>query len=151
MAIRKKKQVRRSRPFHNIIKQAPFKMADGHRVRLRGFTGTADSGTSTNIQFEIDETRFLNGVQIILDNHVFGDKAHFEVVDVDNILGYGTNVVLDRFGEDWNIAPDENNQGAIVLPYPAKVTAGLYIRIVYVSTGSTDVSVAANLYLHKQG
>ena len=35
------------------------------------------------------------------------------------------------------------------VPYPAKVYAGLYLRLIYTSTGASNVAVAINYSLHK--
>ena len=129
----------------------PFANPNGYKARFKGFGGTAAKGTTTNIQLKLTEERRINGVRLLLRNHVWGDKLHFEVVDVDNILGYGAGVVLDRFGEDWYVDPDRLTQPDATVNYPAKILANLYIRVVYVSVGTeTDVEVKANLFLHKK-
>ena len=76
--------------------------------------------------------------------------VHFEIVDVDNKFGYGAGTVLDRFGDSWYLVNSQECQGDIMVPYPAKIAAGLYIRIVYHSIGASPVNVHANFYLHKK-
>ena len=120
------------------------------RFRGKGMSGTGAAGTLTNIDYKVTEERFINGVRLILANHTIDDNVHFEIVDVDNVLGYGAGLVLDRFGDTWYVNPDMACQGDILIDYPAKIYAGLYIRVVYNSEGETDVKVKANLYLHKQ-
>lgn len=132
-----------------ILKSYPFTDACNFRARFKGISGTATKNTSTNIDYLIDEERYINGVRLILKNHVDGDFIHFEVVDVDNILGYGAGVVLDRFGDNWYIDEDIKTQPDIIVQYPAKIAEGLYLRIVYTSIGLVnDVNIKANLYLH---
>lgn len=123
--------------------------ADKVKFRGKGVAGTATAGTSTNIDHKLTEARLIDGVKLILKDQAFGDSVKFQVVDVDNILGYGAGMVLDEFGTDWFVSADSQDQGAINLPYSAEVAAGLWLRIVYNSTGATNVSVQANLWLHK--
>lgn len=123
----------------------------GFRARFKGISGTATKNTTSNIDYLLAEDRYINGVQIFLKNQVFGDTMKFQVVDVDNLLGYGAGTVLDEFGSDWNVSDDTQEQGIITVSYPAKIAAGLYIRMVYISTGNTnDVLVRVNLFLHKK-
>ena len=133
-----------------ITRLAPFCLTEDFHFRGTGVSGTASNGTTTNINLDLTEERYINGVRLILQNHVFGDSVNFEVVDKNNILGYGAGAVLDRFGADWYVNPDSACQGDILIDYPARVIAGLTIRIVYNSTGAEDVGVKANIYLHKK-
>lgn len=123
--------------------------ADKVKFRGQGISGTAAHGTSTNIDYKLTEARLLDGVHMILKDQAFGDSVKFQVVDVDNVLGYGAGVVLDTFGDSWFVSSDSHDQGAINLPYSAEVIAGLYVRIVYTSVGAVDVEFKCNLYLHK--
>lgn len=124
---------------------------DADKVKFRGvgISGTATAGTTTNIDHKLTEARLLDGVKLILKDQAFGDSVRFQVVDVDNILGYGAGLVLDEFGSSWYVSSDSQDQGAINLPYSAEVIANLYVRIIYNSTGGSNVSVKANLWLHK--
>jgi len=126
--------------------------ADATNFRFRGtaMEGTATKTSTTNIDFKLTEERYLNGGQMIIKNHVIGDYVKFQVIDKDNILGYGSNVVLDEFISKWYIT-DTSTQPEILLAYPAKIVANLYIRIIYVSVGTLlDVNFYCNLYLHKK-
>lgn len=124
---------------------------DADKVKFRGvgvaFTATA--GTTTNGDHKFTEGRLVDGVQIIVKDHAFGDSLKLQIVDVDNMLGYGAGVVLDEFASNWYVATDQQSQGIVRLPYSAEVIANLYVRIVYNSTGATNVSVRVNLFAHK--
>jgi hypothetical protein len=72
------------------------------------------------------------------------------VVDVDNILGYGPNVILSEFVTGWCVDTSRQNQGIFTAGYPAKIPANLYLHLVYVSTGATNVTLRCNLFLHKK-
>lgn len=128
----------------------PFSDSEGFRFRGKGVSGLATASTVTNIDLKITEERFINGCEVILKDQAFGDSCNFEIVDVDNIIGYGAGVVLDRFAESWFFSGDVQDQGQFILDYPAKIIAGLYIRIAYTSTGGTNVQVRCNYFLHKK-
>lgn len=115
----------------------------------KGISGTATAGVSTNIDHKLTERRLITGVHIILKDHAWGDTATLQVVDVDNILGYGAGTVLGEYATSWQFASDKQDQGVFTVPYPADIAANLYLRIIYTSTGGTNVSVRANYFLHK--
>ena len=123
--------------------------ADKVKFRGQGISGTITAGTTANIDHKLTEARLLDGVHLILKDQAFGDSVKFQVVDVDNILGYGAGVILDTFGDSWFVTSDTNSQGAINLPYSAEVLAGLYVRVAYTSVGATNVKVQCNLFMHK--
>lgn len=149
-----------------LTRSRAFANADGFRFRGKGIGGTATAGTSTNIDYKITEERYINGVDLIVKNHVTGDKLKFQVIDKDYVYAgvlypatYGgiawpvaapTGVLLDEFGTDWYLSEDTQKQGSILLPYPARILPNLYIRLVYTSIGNTNVDLYANLFLHKK-
>lgn len=124
---------------------------DAYRVNFKGFgfSGTATAGQVTNIDYQIAETRLVYGGQLILSSHVHGDKASFQVVDKDNILGYGAGAILGEYIKDWNMAADVSGQYPLLIDYPTEIMTGLYFRIKYTSTGGADVSVGINVYCVK--
>ena len=125
--------------------------ADKVSFRGKGCSGTAAKSATTNIELLLTEERLLQGVfKLILHNHERGDYMHFEVVDVDNIIGYGANTVLERYVDSWYADAAVDNQGEFSLDFVAFINAGLYLRVVYVSTGAVnDVDVKINYILHK--
>ena len=142
-----------------IYKRKVFDDPDNFRARFTGLIGQATAGQSTNIELQIAAERYINGVRLILDGHTVDDTLHFEIVDKDGIgvaLGWYTQqqfdamgeYVADRFGQDWNIDHTIATQPDVIVPYPAKIYAGLYVRIIYNSAGQSNVKVKANLYLH---
>lgn len=128
----------------------PFAEATGFEVKAKGAKGTVTKNTTGNVDLKITEERHINGVEVILKNHVDNDTMKFQIVDVDNIFGLGAGTILKQFGEDWNVKTDTQGQGIISFPYRAKINAGLYVRLAYTSTGAdSDVIVKYNLFLHK--
>lgn len=122
--------------------------ADICRFRGKGVAFTATAGTTTDCDYKLTEARLIDGTQIIVKDHAFGDHVAFQVVDVDNLLGYGAGTVLDSFGTEWYLCSDKQDQGLIRMPYSAELVAGLYIRLKYTSVGATNVSVKLNLFVH---
>ena len=134
-----------------IVRVRAFNNTDDLKFRGTGVSGTITKDTTGDIDYGMPENRYINGVDIMLKNHIWGDKLDFQVVDIDNVLGYGAGVVLDEFGSNWYVDPDRCEQGQILVPYPALVYSGLYIRIKYHSIGTVnDVELKANLFLHKK-
>ena len=129
--------------------KTPFTNAHGYHFRGTGVAATIPFGTTANVDYKLTENRMIDGVHLMLSQHVWDDYVKFQVIDVDNILGYGAGTVLDEFASTWNIDPALCSQRHEKISYPAKVIKDLYIRVVYVSTGGVDVKLKANLYLHK--
>lgn len=72
-----------------------------------------------------------------------------QVIDIDNILGYGAGLVLDEYVTDFYLVSDSEFQVQIDCPYIALVPPGLYIRLKYTNTSILDpVEVAVNLITH---
>lgn len=131
--------------------QSPFALNTEYEAKAKGYVGTATAGTTTNVDFAVGaEDRYIDGVRIILINHDAGDTMSFQVVDVDNVMGYGAGTVLKEFGTSWNVDHEKCDQGANVYNFLARLYAGLYIRIVYTSAGATNVTVKVNVRLFKK-
>ena len=123
--------------------------ADKVKFRGKGTSFTAAAGQTTSYDYKLPESRLIDGTRMIVKDHVLGDSVRFQVVDVDNILGYGAGLVLDEFATDWYLVEDKQDQGEIRLPYSAEIIVGLYIRFIYNSTGVADVKFKCNLFAHK--
>lgn len=117
--------------------------------KATGVKGTCPFGTTYNLDYKLPYDCILTGGFLILKDHVYGDTVTQQVVDIDNVLGYGANVVLKEFVTDWNVAEDTQSQPMIVAGYPAKPFENLYLRVKYTSTGATDVKISVNYLLHK--
>jgi hypothetical protein len=129
-----------------IVRSRAFANSDGFRFRGHSFSGDVLSGETKSLDYKIEAERFINGGRLIVDNIGLEDKITFQVVDKDNVIGYGAGVVLDEFIEDYFI-PNEGNL-EVRLDYPAKIPAGLYLRLKYTSTHASGCKVKCNLYLH---
>jgi hypothetical protein len=129
-----------------IFTGAPFSDSGGFRFRGASFKGTISPNSTENIDYKITQERWINGGMAIIDNIGPDDQVTFQVVDKDNILGYGAGVVLDEFISGYYIPQNGNLE--IQLAYPARIIAGLYLRLRYTSTHALGCTVKCNLYLH---
>lgn len=126
------------------VKMSAFGYDEKMRFRGLGISGTATKNTTTNIDYTLTEERYLSGARLLLKNQAWGDKANLEIV-------HPTLGVIDVFAEGWFLDPDNSNQGDIIRNYPAKLPAGLIIRIAYTSVGvAVNVEVKVNLFLDKK-
>jgi hypothetical protein len=115
-----------------------------------GVNGTATKNSTTNLDIKITEDKiYLNGAEILYQDAAWGDYVILQVIDIDNILGHGTNTVLKEYVHKRYIHPDETTD-QVVLPYAGNVLKDLYLRVKYTSVSTTtDVKVAVNYFLHQ--
>lgn len=106
-------------------------------------------GQSHNIDIQLTDDSLLTGASVIVKDATFGDKFHVQVIDIDNILGFGANTVLLQTITNWGVITDKQDQGVLEAGYPAKIYGGLYLRMIYESTGIVNPSVIINYHLHK--
>lgn len=111
--------------------------------------GTATALSTTSIDLKMLDDNFITGAILIASGVTFGDYVQFQVVDVDNVLGYGVNTILGTYINKWYLKSDRQEQFNESLVYPAKLPALVYLRLKYTSTGTTPVEVAINYRLHK--
>lgn len=131
------------------VRRSADMSADNVKFRGTSLSFTAVAGTSTNGQHKITEGRLFDGIGLLVKDAAWGDSIRLQVVDVDNVLGYGAGVVLDEFATTWLVNPQAYDQGQWRLEYSAEVPANFYIRLIYNSVGATDVGVGVNMFLHK--
>ena len=110
-----------------------------------GTYGVATAGGTTNLDYKITVTKSIYGAQYFAQNSVAGDSVLFQIVDVDGIMGHGPGLVLSSFVNKWYVIP--NTFVDVPLPLSSQIPEGLYIRVVYNSTGSQNVNMICNYYL----
>ena len=107
-------------------------------------------GSPANCDFVLSDDCIIDGMKVSVIGGLYGDKISFQVIDKDNVLGYGANLVLGQFVTNWYIDPSSTLQSDATAVYPAKVKAGLYLRIIYYPTAVSLVRVMiVNYKLHK--
>lgn len=113
-------------------------------------SGTATKNSTTSIDLKVTTTKtYLNGAEILYQNAVWGDYVVLQVIDIDNVLGYGANTVLKEYVHKRYIHPDLKYD-EVELPYAGLIPQNVYLRVKYTSIGtSNDVNVAINYFLHE--
>ena len=128
-----------------------FEDTGGVYPQWRGFKYVAIAGV-TNI-FDVlitTEKQIRGGWYELLDaNAIIGDRIEFAVVDKDDVLGlfgmYGLTVGQDvlelkKYVRDEYVNPARNDRQVFMARSTFVITAGLYTRTIYESTGSNDVT-----------
>lgn len=129
-----------------IAKFSPFADAVGFRFRGASFKVDITGNSTEDYDYLLTAERWINGGCLIINNRGADDKVTFQVVDKDNLFGFGAGVVLDEFINDFYIPEDGKLE--ITLVYPARLIQGLYLRMKYTSTHIDGCTVKCNLYLH---
>lgn len=130
----------------SLVRPRAFANSDGFRFRGSSMSGEVAANSTGDIEYEMPAERFINGGRLLIDNIGENDKMTFQVVDKNNVLGYGAGVVLDEFIKDYFVPTTGNLE--VRLDYPAKIVAGLFLRLKYTSTHQNGCKVKCNLYLH---
>lgn len=103
----------------------------------KGQSGTVIAGSTTSFDMPLQDDMLITGGVLLSKNANQGDKVHFQIV-------HSTYGVIAQYVTDWFINPEVVEQRTPSIEYPAKLQAGLILRLVYVSTGQNDVWVAIN-------
>jgi len=118
-------------------------------ANFKGNLFSATAGTTTTNDMQITDDHLIDGATLVCIAATIGDKITMQVVDKDNVMGFGANTVLGQYVTDWYINPNESKQLDFQSMYPAKIYSGLYLRMLYTSVGATNVDVIVNYRLHK--
>lgn len=106
-------------------------------------SGTAAYGTTTDIDFKITGNYMIFGVELIYTGAADGDYAAFQIVDKDNVMGYGAGTVLNEWVKKWYV-PSAETRWKTTSEMATKLPPGLYARLKYTSIGTTDVTIKIN-------
>lgn len=113
-----------------------------------GVHGTATKNTTTSFDFKVDKDEcYCSGGEIIVKDAEHGDYIEIQVIDLDNIFGYGAGAVLATYLKKWFV--DYRGKNVLEVPYAGYIYKNLYLRLKYTSIGTTnDVKVAVNYSFH---
>jgi len=112
------------------------------QVNNIGVTGTITAGTSNNIDYTLTDDHLLIGAQILCNNSAFGDYCDVQII-------HPQAGVVSQFFTNWYLGSDKQEKYNVETKFPAKLPAGLTIRLVYHSVGNVNVDVLLNLKLLK--
>jgi hypothetical protein len=119
----------------------PSNIIDFEKSKLNksaiGIQQNVTAGQTVNIDYVLtDDLLILRGV-LLVKNSSQGDYVDFQVLHPV----YG---LVAQFVTSWFIDPDSTTQETPTSNYPAKLAAGLTLRLVYHSVGQSNVWVAIN-------
>lgn len=132
---------------HKIKKTSELNV-DNSVYRLQGFYGEAAASSTSSTDFQMAYEIWVSGGYINVQDGNWGDKLTIQIVDVNNILGYGANTVLRQFVENMCVRSDQQYQCNIDISYVALIPQGLYVRVIYLNTGASAVKFGINIYSH---
>lgn len=119
-----------------LYAQTPIGYSDSDHNRWKGELYTVPASTISTFDVRVEEEiRIFGGHYWVQDAHA-GDKMTFQVVDVDNVLGYGANTVITEYISSMPVPP-WNHERNLESPTAALIPSGLYLRVVYQSAGGT--------------
>ena len=114
-----------------------FQDLTGHDVFRKGYHFIAEPYIISQQQAAYDATMMLQGLVFGLDENVRGgDYIEVEMVDVDNILGYGAGLVLVKFAETIYVYPNQIFE--CVCDDAKTLPPGIYVRFSYYSYDPND-------------
>jgi hypothetical protein len=119
----------------------------GPQVNLRGMYFTATAGEDTVYNYDIAEKLFLRGAKLLIDGCSFFDSLSLELVDHQNLLGYGAGFVLSKYASNYPV-----HQGMELFDNERLTELdlnGFRFKLTYKSLGSVDVKVALGLRGYK--
>ena len=134
-----------------VVRMSGIAEDNNRRVRHTGIMdSTIAPNTSKNIDWLMPQITHLGanvpsvftGVKFKVCGGNDGDFLNFQIVDIDNLIGYGPGAVLDEFAKNWYVFP---NEVETVREYKADIIPGLYIRAVYNNTGLSDARFICNI------
>jgi hypothetical protein len=122
---------------------------DSVSIQPFGVMFTAAANSTTTYDYKLPSTYSLKGGVLFSSNASVGDSIGIEVVDVDNIIGYGAGIVLTTYITSWYVIPNQQNVVEDI-SISAPIPAGLYFRFVYTNVSpSIDAKVVVNFMSYK--
>ena len=103
-----------------------------------GASFTAVAGVSTPHDVRIDQTCKLFSGSYHVAGATQGDTIEFEVVDVDGVLA-PAGTVLTQYVDSFYVVDGERR--TLASGQAADLAAGLYLRVLYHSTGQQNVII----------
>lgn len=113
----------------------------------QGVSITVPHGTNANLDYLMTDDNLMTGAWIVINNGQYGDYIHFQIVDTTGITGHPAGTILNQFITQFYVPSTLSTQ--LDMLYPAKIIAGLTLRCVYNSTGTSDVFLALNFKFHE--
>lgn len=119
------------------------------QFNAKGVSATCTINAATNLDLYFSEDHLVTGFWIVGSGLKLGDKVDLKVIDTDNIMGFGAGVAIKTLATDIYLPQSVDQQFDVA--YPAKVLAGLSLRLIFRSSATTGDGpfVAINWKIHK--
>lgn len=121
---------------------------DVYILNLVAHSFTAAKNDATYSDFKItSDKQYLHSGELFTQDAIHGDWIEVQIIDIDNVLGFGANTVLRQYITKFFINPNDNLE--VKSPYIGNIPLNVYIRFIYHSTGLVvDPKVFINLFFH---
>lgn len=125
----------------------PLKVIDFEKSKItfdgKSVLGSAVASETKNFDLLLADDYLITGGVLKVKGAKFFDLATLQIV-------HPTYGVVNQFVTDYCMNEDTQLQLHLEIPYPAKLIAGLLIRLVYKATADAGTrSIALNYQLHK--
>lgn len=114
--------------FYGILDNASYKLSKAIDIDLY-------------LDTELASMIYLWGVYFSASDYNEDDLLRMQIVDVDNILGYGANFIVKEYDECW--VDQLNSIKKILTPdgAPGEIPTGLYLRCKYYPKDATKTNI----------
>ena len=126
-------------------------LSTGFDYAENGSTYTATKNSTTDHDFKVTGvSTYLTGGEFGYNDAVWGDYIQAQVIDIDNVLGFGANTVLKNYIVKRYLHPT-NASVDLVVAGAGKIPQNTYLRIKYVSVGTvTNPTFYTNYHLYTE-
>jgi hypothetical protein len=126
-------------PFETLVSQKPYAYSK-EITRFVGNLYECTNGTTNHDELLTKNIRLQGGYYWSKGANL-GDRVSLSVIDKDNVLGYGTNFVVNKYVDRLPVAPWDHIQ-EISTTAAGSIISGLYLRLTYENTGNNSVNFA---------
>ena len=116
----------------------------GKFLQLHGFEMICPANETTNYDVKWTVDIEFVGARAKDENNIFGNYANMQLIDKDNILGYGAGFILHEFGKEVPSAIMVETCN-VETTTAATINTGLYLRIQYVNNSETETKMSGAL------
>lgn len=122
----------------------------GPSLAVRGFQGTAPANSEESFDYDVSEDLALKeGILHILEG-TYDKKSVVgaEIIDKNNLLGYGENSSIHKYGENVNLDPNTDTAGLKNKALTELNFNGLTIRVHFNNKSSESVTFGVNMIFY---
>lgn len=123
-----------------LVATAPYAYSDRDKSRYKGVLYSAPEFADTAFDMRLDDAVRLYGGHYWVMGAKIGDTITFQVVDKDNVLGGGADVVVTEYITTMPV-PGWDHERDLASPTAALIPAGLYLRVIYHNDGDGFVTL----------